>query len=595
MKKYFAMAVALLVVFLTVVGLVASREAYQRERQVYMDYTESQMDNLVLRLTAMYEDSVIRGDDRQLYRFLALIDSMQFYEGSEFFCLSPYNYVYRLRDDTIHLQSMEEYRAWIGEDDYQLMKPLLDEMAAGHSDIMEIDFPDGPAWAVYHYLPRTQNSLCNICPYSVVRHMMRDKMVNIIWIAMVGMVLLCLLTVLGYQRLQQRLNAKMEELGQQMAINQRMDSELQISADIQQHIIAPPSLTIPSLSLQATLLPAREVGGDLYDYRLRDGRLYFCIGDVSGKGVPASLVMAICCSMFHAHLSLHEPARILQAINVLMSERNPQSVFVTLWIGCLNVDTGELSYANAGHNEPLWLHNGQVSPLHSVPSLPVGLFADTQYSEDSVVLSPADRLLLYTDGVTEAETRDHSQFGDEPLYEMLRQGSSIEQITAAIRHFAAGTEQSDDITMLQLDYQPRQFVYHTIADVGHLHDNLTVLSAPEHAELAIEEAIVNALMHGHATQVQLSRSIETGEAKADATAVFTLRYDGLRFDPTAYTAVDMSDNSDMPKSLDSPDIPDEGGQGIRLMRRLCSALSYEYLPTEELPNCLKMQFASSLS
>lgn len=148
-------------------------------------------------------------------------------------------------------------------------------------------------------------------------------------------------------------------------------------------------------------ITALEVGGDLYDYFIRDEKLFFCIGDVSGKGVPSSLVMAVVHALFNS-LTQHEsnPAHLMRSINVTACEGNKTNMFVTMFIGVLDLPTGRLRYCNAGHDAPLIIAHG-VAPLSVKPNLPLGVFGDTNYTLQEEQLPQEATLLLYTDGLTE--------------------------------------------------------------------------------------------------------------------------------------------------------------------------------------------------
>ncbi|MBP3269378.1 MAG: SpoIIE family protein phosphatase, partial [Bacteroidales bacterium] len=187
---------------------------------------------------------------------------------------------------------------------------------------------------------------------------------------------------------------------------ERMEQELEIARGIQMSMIPktfPPFPGRGDIDLSAKIVPAKVVGGDLYDYFIKDEHLYFCIGDVSGKGVPASLVMAMTRSLFRA-VSAHEksPRNILNVMNESLTEMNENCYFVTFFCGVLDLANGHLRYCNAGHNPPLILTDS-IKKLPTVANLPLGVIPDFDYQEQDTNIIHDDALFLYTDGLTEAE------------------------------------------------------------------------------------------------------------------------------------------------------------------------------------------------
>ena len=240
---------------------------------------------------------------------------------------------------------------------------------------------------------------------------------------------------------------------------ERMLSELKIGHDIQMSMVPQSFPAFPDrkdLDFAAAMIPAKEVGGDLYDYYIRDEKLFFCIGDVSGKGVPASLVMSVTCTLFRAISSHHSsPARIVTSMNNSLSRNNKNDMFVTFFLGVLDLASGRLSYCNAGHNPPLLL-SGTIRPLNTVPNLPLGVVSGIEFKEQEVTLHPDDAMFLFTDGVTEAENAEAQQFGDDRMEQVLHTrrpaAQHLEAMQAAVKDFVGDAPQSDDLTMLFIHY-----------------------------------------------------------------------------------------------------------------------------------------------
>ena len=250
-----------------------------------------------------------------------------------------------------------------------------------------------------------------------------------------------------------------DQLGKTTAAKERIESELIIARDIQMSMVPSVFPDRPGVDLYAYMQPAKEVGGDLYDYVLIDDYLYFCVGDVSGKGVPASLVMAQTTRLFRSLATQEkQPAQIVQCINTEMTdERVTHGMFVTMFIGLVNLSTGRLVFCNAGHNPPvLGGEEAGGTILKINPNAPVGLWPELVYVEEEIACIKGRPLFIYTDGLTEAENADLQQFGEERMLETLRHtqyGNSrqvIETLRVEVEKHRNGEEPSDDLTMLCL-------------------------------------------------------------------------------------------------------------------------------------------------
>ena len=237
-------------------------------------------------------------------------------------------------------------------------------------------------------------------------------------------------------------------------------SELRIARRIQEDMLPKSSLDMDGLVVHGLLAPAKEVGGDLYDYYVRDGKLFFCIGDVCGKGVPAAMVMAVVHSLLRMLSEREEdPARIIGDLNREACQNNESGVFVTLFLGVLDLATGRLRYCNAGHDHPV-LARDTVEELPALANVPVGTFDDFQYQAQETVISPGTLLFLYTDGVTEAKDAGRRQYGRERLLQTLSTCSRepaaiVREIEHSVRAFSGTVGQSDDITTLAVRYGPK--------------------------------------------------------------------------------------------------------------------------------------------
>lgn len=258
-----------------------------------------------------------------------------------------------------------------------------------------------------------------------------------------------------------RTSRDLDHLRKVRAEKNRIESELQVASNIQMSMIPKHFPEFPGNDLYATITPAKEVGGDLYDFFLKDDQLYFCIGDVSGKGVPAALLMMATTSQFRTVSKyLSQPEQIMMAINDQIAEGNDTHMFVTMFIGVLNLKTGHLTYSCAAHNPPL-LVGSTVEDLLVARKLPVGAIKGMKYVLQEIQLEQGSTLFLYTDGLTEAMNAANQMFGVERVKEIAQSQISvgetspkvlIDRLTETVDTFVAGAEQSDDLTMMAIKY-----------------------------------------------------------------------------------------------------------------------------------------------
>jgi len=272
-------------------------------------------------------------------------------------------------------------------------------------------------------------------------------------IAIVAVVLIAIIIIVL-----SRLHAA-RRLAKMRAAQERLESELQIARDIQMSMVPSVFPEREGLDMYASMTPAKEVGGDLYGYLLMGNKLYFAVGDVSGKGVPASLFMAQATRLF---LTLAKqgmmPAEICTRMNdALSGDDNENGMFVTFWLGLVDLQTGHLDFCNAGHNPPViggGEHQGEF--LDMIPNAPIGLWPELEYEGEQIDTIKGRPLFIYTDGLNEAENRQQQQFGDERLLDILRDThfdsarQVIDKLTAEVETHRNGAEPNDDLTMMCL-------------------------------------------------------------------------------------------------------------------------------------------------
>ena len=397
----------------------------------------------------------------------------------------------------------------------------------------------------------------------------------------------------SFSLMQTSLKQQMEELRRSTASKAAIESELKVASDIQMSMLPKIFPAYPDrddIDIFGQLTPAKAVGGDLFDFFIRDEKLFFCIGDVSGKGVPAALVMAVTRAQFRT-VSAHEsmPDRIITRLNDTMSEGNDSNMFVTLFVGVLDLPTGRLRYCNAGHDSPM-LIGSNIGMLPCDSNLPVGVMGGWKFTMQDTQIDPGTTIFLYTDGLTEAENIDHAQFTEERILKVAHESLStnshkpsllVENMTNAVRDFVNGAEQSDDLTMLAIQYTKQQldvryqrsltlandvqqvpqlaeFIDHVCEAMGF--DDLTTMQM----NLAIEEAVVNVMNYAYPEGTTGNVNIEV--QANDARLKFVISDSGKRFDPTSVAEADTTLSAE-DRSI--------GGLGIYLVRQLMDSVNYE--------------------
>ncbi len=451
-------------------------------------------------------------------------------------------------------------------------------MLAGEAGSAQVWFRGEDCTAYYAPVERTGWSMCILIPHDDIFGASR----RIRWIVrlfqLLGLIMLALI-IRSFIRNRNRY----QELNER---EKKMEGELRGARGIQMSMVPqefPPFPERHDLDLAATLVPAREVGGDLYDFFIRDEKLFFCIGDVSGKGIPASLVMAVTRTTFR-NVSIREdsPGRIVSEMNNNLASMNDNCLFVTFFCGVLNLKTGQMRYCNAGHNPPIYLSDA-IRFLPVEPNIALGIMKGMVYTEQEILMYPDDAIFLYTDGLNEAENAEHEQFGEERMENALhgRKASQehLETILGQVAHFVGEAPQSDDLTMLFIHYlgkdstAPRKLTLHNniceisrlygfveaIADEGGLDPALTAS-----INLALEEAVTNVIEYAYPNGTDGTVDVEA--YLGPKILSFTISDSGMPFDPTARAEVDTT------AGVEERPI---GGLGIHLIRRIMDSVKYK--------------------
>ncbi len=378
------------------------------------------------------------------------------------------------------------------------------DMIKGNTGTINFNAKNKLSYAIYTHIPKTGWSICSIISSeSLLREVNRSAMIELIGF-LVGCILLfssiyfsirkslsplekfsesakeiaignfsvelpkiecnneLMYLYNSFDYMQCSLVDYIEELKNTTAREERLNSELNIAHEIQMGMIPkqfPPFSDRKDIDLYAILDPARVVGGDLYDFFISDNKLYFIIGDVAGKGIPASLYMVITRILFRsAAAQSSSPREIVNSMNYSISEVNESNMFVTLFVGLIDLESKELTFCNAGHNPPIIVSNCQndISFIKVTANLPIGLMPYYNYCEQKVVMESGAKLILYTDGISEAENKNTEQYTNERLIAAISQckrktaKETVLCIENSVKQFVDGAPQCDDLTIMAI-------------------------------------------------------------------------------------------------------------------------------------------------
>jgi sigma-B regulation protein RsbU (phosphoserine phosphatase) len=404
----------------------------------------------------------------------------------------------------------------------------------------------------------------------------------------------------SFSLMQVELQNYISDLKETTTAKEKIESELKIAHDIQIGLLPGSFPERDDCELYAILEPARAVGGDLYDFLFDDGEhLYLAIGDVSGKGVPAALFMAVARTLFRSRIRSKETlSRIVEEINRELCKDNPNQMFVT-FIACdINLMTGEAEICNAGHCQPLLIrNNGDIEKVKIPGGIPLGIFDDAEYTKQKIFFSAGDLLLLYTDGITEATNTGNELYGDERLIRSSRKSSQesartlVEKLVSDVKTFTSDAEQADDITLLLMKFKgigksrnktEERFgitsdtvklqIRNTVTEIQKLTSYTEKLASDwllpgktaHNVNLILEEVISNIIFYGYDDQTE--HFIDLEFQKKDQDILITVKDDGI-----AFNMLEKELPADLKKSSDEREI---GGLGIHFIKTLADSIEY---------------------
>ena len=455
-------------------------------------------------------------------------------------------------------------------------------MLVGERGSSQVMYKGEKEYVFYAPIERTGWSMATVIPHKEIYGDVMRVGLMVILLQVLGLLLMSYILYASFRN-----QFRLHDLSDK---KNRIESELSVARDIQMAMLPksfPTESTQAGLDMSGLIVPAKEVGGDLLDYFIREGKLFFCIGDVSGKGIPAALVMAVTRSLFRA-VSAHEvsPQRIVSSMNDSMADTNDNDMFVTFFLGVLDLQSGHVRYCNAGHNAPVRMKAGSAALLDVVPNLPLGVVSGTAYQEQETDLACDEGLFLYTDGLTEAEDTGHDLFGEQKMLDtvLLHAGEKAETqrdaMADAVKTHSRGCKPSDDLTLMVVRFTnpdpsfgpDRRLVLHNQIDqIPKLAAFMDAIASEARLErslamnlhLALEEAVSNVILYAYPAGTDGLVDIEAyiGMDRIE----FIITDSGVPFDPTAVPAPDLSgDLRERPI----------GGLGIYLVRSIMDQVTY---------------------
>lgn len=467
------------------------------------------------------------------------------------------------------------------DDGSELWNSMIEKSRSGTISGMVTGKKAGEDYVLYFInVKRTGWTVCVECPLEEAYSGVNELEFQTAVVSILSLLIVVLCFTFLYMKMRGALLSKVS-----------IETDLKIAADLQRRMLPEKQPAFPErndMDIYGLLQPARDVGGDMYDYILKEDKLIFCIGDVSGKGVPAAMYMSIVLTYFHNKgRKVAEASELVSSLNEILTSLRSENMFCTFFIGILNLRNGRLNYCNAGHDAPIIIRRSEERYIPEFlacsQNLVVGAIEDFAYKGDYTTLRPGDGLFLFTDGVTEAENRNLELFGLEAtlggirkIFENDRAVSACDKVTLMMdelhRHID-GYHQSDDITMLMMEYKGTTIILENKIEQLSLlsqfvRDMCGKYSIPEDIvndiDVSMDEIGSNIVMYAfpqdEVHSFYVSFHYEAGEL------VFTFEDDGVPFDPTQPTESHL----DLP-----PEERPAGGLGIMMVKTLMDKVEYE--------------------
>ena len=519
------------------------------------------------------------------------------------------------------------------------LKKIGEEMIAGHEDFVPInsEFHGGKCWVYYTHLSNNNWSLGFVFPEKELYADLYKLNQTLVIMAIIGLALLFILIIIisnrvtkplhslaiaakslgtgnfdmdipfsnasdevgslnkSFVQMQAALKKYIENLRLTTSAKEKIESELKIARDIQMGMIPRIFPAFPDrkeFDIFGFIEPAKEVGGDLYDFFfIDDEHLCFAIGDVAGKGMPAALFMAITTTILRAETQVAglNLSKVIELMNNYLCKDNDNNLFVTLFLGIMNTSTGELEFANAGHNYPFVVKkNGSIVELNNTRCIPLGIQMNLCNKTSSFTLDAWDLIFLYTDGISEAFNTENTEYSISRISEVLQNSvnqspnETVNKVVSDVKRFAQGTEQSDDISVLAIRFLGTQFisnpkescqyvVNNSVKDISTLLDKISILCQDwkipsdicNRVKIVAEELIVNTINYGYSDTFQ--HAIILNLVNGANSITLEIIDDGNEFNPI------FNESADVESKISERKI---GGLGIHLVKNLTDSFTY---------------------
>ena len=373
-------------------------------------------------------------------------------------------------------------------------------------------------------------------------------------------------TILGY----------IDSLAEQTSKEEKMKAELALAARIQNEALPKGRLQVGEIILDSFLKPAREVGGDLYDYFMLDNtHLFFCLADVSGKGIPAALFMMRAKELIKAGVKAgRQLESFVRDVNLELCAGNDECLFITAFFGVLDLDTLHLSYLRAGQEQPFLRRRENITQIGAESNYPLGLFDDVDFMSDEIMLEAGDQLLVFTDGLNEGINETDEGFGYDRIEQVMRtaRADTTAALFDALEDFRGSAEQFDDVTMLVLSvsdsldlnikkpaFEDIPKVEDAVSEMLEGYDDVRV----SETGIIVDELMNNSVSYAFDKTSEPDLSISVKVVANEMKMVFS--DNGIPFDPLS-----VPEKTEEEKEEDTL-----GGEGISLVRALTASISYE--------------------